>query len=530
MKPVKLLLLLVILAIGVLAVWKLQSSKTEVNRNIRSQEIALMFPDLKVDDVFRIEISSLQNDSLLFRKEAGVWEISKGKDVFSQMMANSQNQTSGSQPEIQNRQENPANDTSPEGDMWRTFYRADPEKVQAILDAFVQMQHGTLKTDDPEKQATMKVQNSYTGTEVIFYDAQMNPLAHLFIGDIGSSYQTTIVRQDGSNEIYEVPVGLSLTLNNPVFSLRDRNIYRIPADTVTTVSVNDIEGAGAKTLNLSRVDGVWTGTDMSGTPLVIDPAKVTAILDALGNLSANSFVDMDTPPVPAGTENNDPYGLVNPTGIIQFTTADAKSYTLTLGKKDGSTYYASVNEYPNDVFRVSDTVINTIALAPANLAPGAESTNGSAVSGEQNLSTSEGEQIPQEIHEPMYNFEELSQYGQNTSEYALVQYMIAWRDQNWNQMSQYVELTWKDSENDPVGMLEAWHDFKILKGFQIESVTRTSSVANDITYIIEYEFGTNNVVKKRVTARVIRESAPYTTNENGRWGVNPTSTLAEEDM
>jgi len=386
--------------IGVLVVWKLQSKKTEENRDIRSQEIALMFPDLKVDDIFRIEISSLQSSSLLFRKEAGVWEVSKGKDLISQLMANAddQEQTSVSQSDdTDTRQENPANDISPARDIWRTFYRADPEKVQAILDAFAQMQHGTLKTDNPDQQGPMNVSNNLAGTEVVFYDAQMNPLAHLFVGSSGSTLESTIVRQDGSNDIYEIPVGLSTALNNPIFNLRDRIVYRIPTDTITTVSVNDIEGLGAKTLNLLRVDGVWSGTDMAGTPLVLDTAKVTALLDALGNLSANSFVDTDRPPVQYGTEDADPYGIINPAEVIQFTTADAKSYTLTLGKKDGSTYYAMINEYPNDIFRVSDSVINKIVLSPAGIAPGPESTSGSTVSGEQNLSTSEGEQIPQEV-------------------------------------------------------------------------------------------------------------------------------------
>lgn len=374
MKPVKLIILLIVLILGLLVVWKIKQQEVAVNRGLRSGEIALMFPDLDSDAIIRVEISSLQNESQLFRKEAGVWEVSKGKDLMSQLMSHSNDEDSDLPPT----QENPANDVGPSGDIWRTFYRADPESVQNIIEAFADMQHGTLKTDDPEKQNQMKVSNNIVGTEVVFYDAQMNELAHLFVGDMGSTFQSTNVRKDGSDEIYEVPVALTQLLRTPLFSLRDRNIYTIPTETIATISIDDIEGAGALSMNLTRADGQWSGTDMSGEALELDPEKVGAITDALGSLSANSFVDMESPPVPYGEEDDDPYGLNNPSRVILFTTAENVSHTLTVGKKDGSTYYATVNEYPTDVFRVSSAVIDKISPEPASLAPGAEVTDESA--------------------------------------------------------------------------------------------------------------------------------------------------------
>lgn len=396
MKITKLIILLIVLAIGIFAVWKLQQKDIEKERITRSGQIALMFPELNLDEVMRVEISSLQSQSLLFRKEAGTWEVSQGKDVLSQMIA--QNPEAGGE-----RQENPANDTSPAGDMWRTFYRANSDQVQIILDAFTDMQAGDVKTTDTEKQSLFKVMNAIVGTEVIFYDSQMNELIHLFVGDMGSAFQTTIVRKNDSDEIREVPVGLSMTLNQPLFNLRDRVIYRHPPETITSVSVSDVEGEGALSMSLTRSAGVWTGTDLSGTALEIDPEKVDTILDTLGNLSANSFVDMERPPVPYGEEDDDPYGILNPTRVIEFTTSDNTTYSLILGKKDGSTYYAIVDEYPADVFRVSDTVINKISPEPAYLAPGvempAEQPDAMNLSG-QGLESGEME-IPPEVLEEL---------------------------------------------------------------------------------------------------------------------------------
>jgi hypothetical protein len=359
----KLTILVVILGVMLIVLWNLQKKDIDERRQQRAVMAALQFPDLNTDDVFRLEVSSLQNESLLFRKEAGEWEIAPGKNVMSELM--SQSPEEGGEPVV-----NPANDMGPEGDRFRTFYRANPDKVMDMISAIAEMPTGNLVTSNTEKQSTFGVLNAIVGTEVVLYDEQMNEIAHLIVGNTGSTFQTTYVRKPDSDDIYEVPIGLSMTFNIPMTTLRDRNIFSSAPETITSVSVNDIEGEGALTLNLERADGTWVGTDFSGAELPINIEKIDILLEALGNLSANSFVDMERPPVAYDEpETDDPYGVLNPGRIIEFTTADYRTYTLIIGDEDGSTHYATVDDYPDDVFRISIAVLNKISPLPESLDP-----------------------------------------------------------------------------------------------------------------------------------------------------------------
>ena len=92
------------------------------------------------------------------------------------------------------------------------------------------------------------------------------------------------------------------------------------------------------------------------------------------------------------------------------------------------------------------------------------------------------------------------------------------------------QKTWVSNEPNPASTLKAWYDFKTLKGFEIKNTKTISDTTKDITFIVYYEAVTNQIDKKQITARVIKETAPYTPSVQGQWGVNPTSTLREEDV
>ena len=97
-------------------------------------------------------------------------------------------------------------------------------------------------------------------------------------------------------------------------------------------------------------------------------------------------------------------------------------------------------------------------------------------------------------------------------------------------MVSFAQKTWLSKEKDPAGLLEAWYDFKTLKGFRITDAKKVSNVTTDVTCIVQYEAMTNQISKKQIIARVIKETAAYTPNEQGQWGVNPISTIREIDI
>jgi len=131
---------------------------------------------------------------------------------------------------------------------------------------------------------------------------------------------------------------------------------------------------------------------------------------------------------------------------------------------------------------------------------------------------------------PSYIFQQPVEFVQGSAERTLAGYVSAWGDQDWNKMASFAQKTWLSNQIDPVELLGAWYDFKDLKGFEIIGVEKISTVVNDITFVVQYEFITNQISKKKIVARIIKETDSFALNEQGQWGVNPTSALREEDM
>jgi len=134
------------------------------------------------------------------------------------------------------------------------------------------------------------------------------------------------------------------------------------------------------------------------------------------------------------------------------------------------------------------------------------------------------------IELPSYTFQEPSEFQTGIAEHTLAGYILAWKDQDWERMVEFTQLTWRENEKDPVEALEAQYDLKTLKGFEIIDSEKISEVTTDITFVVWYELFTNQIDKKQIVARVIKESVPYTPDEQGQWGVNPISALREETL
>jgi hypothetical protein len=391
----KLIILVIVLAVLLVALWAIQKKEKTTESTLTHRESAPFFQNLDSEKVLRIEITTLnqgQKESLILRREAGVWEVAKGRDLMGALMENVEKQKAEAQSQESTASDesteaiksagegetvrppapaetppDPRKDVGPAGDPYRIFFKADPEKVKTMLDAFVNMKQGQLVTANPDMQTQFKVLN-LLGTEVVFYDEQMNKLADLVIGDMGSDYQSSYVKKPDSDEIFQVPSRLKMMFETNLLMVRDRAIFSAAPETITSVDINNIStGTG---ISLSRVEGAWQGTDSQGQKLDIGAKKVDDFLVALGSLSANSFVDLNAPTNPAAQQNpEDPYGFKTPTFEIRLTTSDNVTHTLTVGKNEGIIYYAIVDGKTQDVFKVSETTMNTITPAADALKP-----------------------------------------------------------------------------------------------------------------------------------------------------------------
>ena len=414
----KLIVLGVILVVLLGALWFSQRARHKELTKVTRQQIAAFFPDLDGSRVFRIEISTLPQEgrqSLLLRKQAGVWEVALGRDVLGEIIKKGEEKkeeseksagstesiiTAGQGEPVEPPSEkettppDPRSDVGPQGDQYRSFYKADPDTVKKMIDAFVNLKRGELVTTDESKQSQLKVLNNIVGTEVVFYDEQMNKLAHLIIGEAGPGFKSCFVRQPDSNEIYKVSENLKIIFETNLMSLRDKKIFTAAPETFMSLKIVDHENNSE--INLSRVEGQWKGTDGEGNTLELSAEKVDDLLNAVGSLSANSFVDPNDPMrLYSEKSEEDPYGLAKPVAEIQFTTSDNVSHTLTIGKSEGTTFYAVADGRINDVFRLSSSVVKSIRPTPQSL-KGEEKVEAEKISSSFKPESGTAEKIPYE--------------------------------------------------------------------------------------------------------------------------------------
>ena len=120
-------------------------------------------------------------------------------------------------------------------------------------------------------------------------------------------------------------------------------------------------------------------------------------------------------------------------------------------------------------------------------------------------------------------------YATGTPERAFAEYLNCWKQEDWDRMVEFTQKTWRSDEDNPAEFLKANYDFKHLVGVEITKKTVTSDTFVQVEAKVYYcAFSATVPTEKKITANVIRESAPYTPSSTGDWGVNPLSTLREE--
>jgi hypothetical protein len=388
----KIIVLIIVFVVLLLAILGLRKKETSVQDELRGEMTQPLFPNLTADQIYRVEINSLQNESLLFKKEAGSWEVSLGKDIMSELMAN-QGNPSAAAVDIPP-QTNPANDPGPAGDGFRHFYRAQGDRIDGMLETLIGLKKGTIATSDPEKHSSFEVANNIIGTEVKLYDQNMNEKASLIIGKADFGAMRTYVRIPDHDEVYSVAGSLQLMFSPTLMQLRDTKIFDVPPESISRyVSTDNDIGI---TVTLEKLEGIWQATDQDGTVLSTVMEDVDNLLSSIGSLSASSFVDQNDPSMRMGIENEEEpfFGLLTPHAVITFETTMGDTHIVNIGKKEGTTYYAAAGRDPNDIFKLSQTSINIIRLNADSLSGASESDE---VTSDTPLNTGQLEEIDPEI-------------------------------------------------------------------------------------------------------------------------------------
>lgn len=139
------------------------------------------------------------------------------------------------------------------------------------------------------------------------------------------------------------------------------------------------------------------------------------------------------------------------------------------------------------------------------------------------------EEGPDAESEP-YPMADPSSYPLGSPEMVFAEYLVAWKNKDWNRMLQCTRLSWRNRQKEPVEVIKLYYGLKALLGAKIIDTDNASNVSVDITAGIYYKqvIGSKAVQEKSITARLIRESAVGQPSQDGEWRIDPLSTLKEE--
>jgi len=107
------------------------------------------------------------------------------------------------------------------------------------------------------------------------------------------------------------------------------------------------------------------------------------------------------------------------------------------------------------------------------------------------------------------------------------QFFNAWYKKDWPDVAAATQLTWCTTTKDrgtnvPNHLKDMLNFYGTLKTYEIVSHKSISETAKDVK-ITAIFITPEKEIKRKLTARVLCESAPLTLSPKGAWGVNPIS-------
>lgn len=191
------------------------------------------------------------------------------------------------------------------------------------------------------------------------------PVVDLWLGATKSRGQMARLGNDASATVWSVSGVSSWTFDKAPKDVRDKKVWDLSRDNVTTIELKDSKGefvfvkneaaaadAGAAAGDAGGDAGAkaaWTGT-MGGKPLAgLDVAKVDDLLSAFtlgGVLNADDFGD-------GKSETETGLGAADAT-VVTFKSKDGTAQKITLGKSEGTKRYARKDGDPT-VYLLSES-------------------------------------------------------------------------------------------------------------------------------------------------------------------------------
>jgi hypothetical protein len=216
-------------------------------------------------------------------------------------------------------------------------YRADPDRVQKLLDGVPGLRAESIATQSVEKRPTFEV-DSAQGIALSVFTGAKDPAVKLIVGKADPSYQSCFVRVGDGKEVYRASANIKSLV---AFSFRDyRSRKPCPLDEQTAQSVTvRAPVADSPALTFSKKDNFWKTPDGKNA----NQNLLNELVKKLGALTINDFADAPDEKE-AGLSGLKPNVTVTtPEGTFSLTLGAEKDMQYFVRDQDGFTY--RISEY-----------------------------------------------------------------------------------------------------------------------------------------------------------------------------------------
>ena len=278
------------------------------NRKQKVSEEALpLFPDLKLEEVKKVEIKK-NNTVTTIRKQDNRWYVAGKED-----------------------------------------YPADLDQVERMIKKIQELKKSNLASRKKDKHPLFEVEEG-KGLEVSLLGEKENLLARLLIGKTGPDFLSTYIRRADSDEVYLWEEYLRTDFDREVNGWRDRTILEFNPGEVLALSIN--KAKENENISLTKdTQGNWHLEEPFSR--LAENSRVEKLLANLVELRAADFPDEEKE---LGLS-----GIDNPTYQISLKLKDNRNNILTIGnKKEDSPYYYVKSDQKKYLFLVYENTVKNL--------------------------------------------------------------------------------------------------------------------------------------------------------------------------
>lgn len=276
------------------------------------EESLLIFPEIDVDNINKIELHSAERVIHLI-KEAGEWSVREA-----------------------------------EGDI----FPADNSSIKRLTKEIEELKRHETVSRDTEKHSLFEVDDKGVVVKAFMGDEDA-PSVHFIIGKRGPDFMSTYFRVEGKEEVHLVRKSISYTFDRDIRLWKDKKILNLPRDAIVSLILNPGDKGEIK-LDKDE-EGKWHLTIPEFSP--VKEPEVNKILNTFSNLNAYDIVGKGLKP---------DYGLDSPELTATATLDDGQTHTIIAGAIEDNRYYVQVEgeEFIYHVAkgRIENFIVNTEKL------------------------------------------------------------------------------------------------------------------------------------------------------------------------